>query len=73
MEKHKKDKAERDEADRVRREKLRRKREEEETGGKNESSKIVEVTDEEAEKITQANAQAKVRTTSSEKIKLSFC
>ncbi len=48
-------------ADRVRREKLRRKREEEEAAaGKNDSSRIVEVTDEEADKITQANAQAKV-------------
>ena len=72
MEKHKKDKAERDEADRIRREKLRKKREEEEAGGKNESSRIVEVTDEEAEKIKQEDAQAKVRTNSSEKIKLFF-
>jgi len=58
VEKHKKDKAERDEADRTRREKLRRKREEEEAG-KNDSSRIVEVTDEEAEKITRENAQTK--------------
>ncbi|CAF3777626.1 unnamed protein product [Adineta steineri] len=58
--KHKKDKAERDEADRVRREKLRRKREEEE-GEKNESSRIVEVTDEEADRITRENAQAKAQ------------
>ena len=48
--------------DRVRREKLRRKREEEEAAtGKSESSRIVEVTDEEAEKITRENAQTKVR------------
>ena len=47
-------------ADRARREKLRRKREEEETGTGNESSRIVEVTDEEAERITRENAQAKV-------------
>jgi hypothetical protein len=44
-------------SDRLRREKLRRKREEEE---KEVSSNIVEVTDEEAEKITRENAQAKV-------------
>jgi hypothetical protein len=43
-------------SDRLRREKLRRKREEE----KEVSSNIVEVTDEEAEKITRENAQAKV-------------
>jgi hypothetical protein len=49
-------------ADRNRREKLRRKREEEEeAAGKNDSSRIVEVTDEEAEKITRENAQAKVK------------
>lgn len=59
-------------ADRVRREKLRRKREEEEgatatatpaaAANKNDSSsRIVEVTDEEAEKITRENAQAKVK------------
>lgn len=48
-------------ADRVRRDKLRRKREEEEQqAGKDDSSRIVEVTDEEAERITQENAQAKV-------------
>lgn len=49
-------------ADRVRRDKLRRKREEEEQQqtGKDDSSRIVEVTDEEAEKITQENAQTKV-------------
>ncbi|CAF2821592.1 unnamed protein product [Rotaria sp. Silwood2] len=60
VEKHKKDKAERDEADRIRREKLRRKREEEEAA-KNESSRIVEVTDEEAEKIKREDAQAKAQ------------
>jgi hypothetical protein len=80
VEKHKKDKAERDEvneyidfsdqifvefffslskADRLRRDKLRRKREEEEAGT-NDSSRIMEVTDEEADKITRENAQAKV-------------
>ena len=52
-------------ADRVRRDKLRRKREEEEQQqqqqtGKDDSSRIVEVTDEEAEKIKQEDAQAKV-------------
>jgi hypothetical protein len=46
-------------ADRVRRDKLRRKREEEEAD-KTDTSRIVEVTDEEAEKITRDNAQAKV-------------
>ncbi|CAF3852091.1 unnamed protein product, partial [Rotaria magnacalcarata] len=60
VEKHKKDKAERDETDRIRRDKLRRKREEEEAA-KNESSRIVEVTDEEAEKIKQESAQAKAQ------------
>lgn len=51
----------------MRRDKLRRKREEEEgvaqaasTSNKNDSSRIVEVTDEEAERITRENAQAKV-------------
>jgi len=58
VEKHRKDKAERDEADRVRREKLRRKREEEEAATSN-SARITEVTDEEAERITRENAQAK--------------
>ncbi|CAF3204509.1 unnamed protein product [Rotaria socialis] len=60
VEKHKKDKAERDETDRIRRDKLRRKREEEDAA-KNESSRIVEVTDEEAEKIKQERAQAKAQ------------
>jgi hypothetical protein len=49
-------------ADRVRREKLRRKREEEEaaTSNQNSTSRIVEVTDEEAERITRENALTKV-------------
>ena len=47
-------------ADRARREKLRRKREEGQ-GEKNDSARIVEVTDEEAERITRENAQTKVK------------
>ena len=86
VDKHQKEKAERDEvdfqdlrkdkvkvtfqfqADRVRREKLRRKREEDEqtttttttTNIDSSASRIVEVTDEEAEKITRENEKAKV-------------
>jgi len=67
VDKHQKEKAERDEADRVRREKLRRKREEDEqtttttttTNIDSSASRIVEVTDEEAEKITRENEKAK--------------
>lgn len=51
---HEKEKAEREEADRIRKEKLRKKKEEEEK----ESSKIVEISDEEAAKI-QADIDAK--------------
>jgi hypothetical protein len=47
LERYEKESAEREEADRIRKEKLRKKREEEEKA----SSKIVEVNDEEAEKI----------------------
>ncbi|CAF1310884.1 unnamed protein product [Adineta ricciae] len=61
LEKHRKDKAERDEADRVRREKIRRKREEEESIKNDPSSRIVEVTDEEAERITRESAKAKAQ------------
>lgn len=49
LEKHQKEVEERDEADRVRKEKLRKKREEEDAA----SSKIVEVNDDEAQKIIQ--------------------
>ncbi|CAF0750910.1 unnamed protein product [Didymodactylos carnosus] len=62
QEKHKKEKAERDEADRIRREKLRRKREEEDERAKQvENSRIIEVTDEEAEKIQQENEKLKTK------------
>ena len=49
LEKHQKEVEERDEADRVRKEKLMKKREEEDAA----SSKIVEVNDDEAQKIIQ--------------------
>ena len=76
LEKHKRDKAERDEVSEfesnfigiqhsfLQADRVRRdklrRKREEEEAEKNESSKIVEVTDEEAEKITRENAQAKV-------------
>ncbi|CAF0702806.1 unnamed protein product [Brachionus calyciflorus] len=63
QQKHDKETAEREEADRVRREKLKKKKEEEE-----QSSKIVEVNDEEAERI-QAEIEAKKKAKTQEVVK----
>lgn len=61
LEKHRREAAERDEADRVRKEKLKKKKEEEELALK-QSSKIVEVTDDEAARIMAENNKKKTET-----------